>query len=99
MPDVAPLYVYGPLGVFMAFGLWFVISTFNKLAAEHEKTVARLIAERDDERAYTRHIEDSLRSQIIPLLTSTNQATTDAVRLITQQAALLEDRRRGEGHG
>jgi hypothetical protein len=99
VPDVAPLAVYGPLGVFMAFGLWFVIWTFNRQTKAHSDEIRRLVAELNEERSYSHGLEDRLRDQIIPLLTTTQQATADAVRLIVQQTALLEDRDRRRRDG
>ena len=79
MTGTDALTVYGPLGVLGAFALWLI-----------RDYISGLKADRDSERAYSRQLEEKLREQIIPLLTSAQQATTEATALIVRQSAVLD---------
>lgn len=74
---------YGAVGAIAALGVAFVWST-----------IKRLIRERDEERAYSREIERSLRTDIVPLLTTVQTTTTEAMRVITEARAEWQQMRR-----
>lgn len=80
------LATYGPLGIFAAALLWFAWQAYNKV-----------VKDRDDERNYSRGLDEKLREQIMPLLAQVQSATADAVTVITQVRAEMDVRDRMEG--
>lgn len=77
-----PLAVYGPLGIFAAFALWFF-----------KKVYDGVVKDRDTERQYSRDLEKTLREQVIPLLSQVQVTTAEAVKVITEAQAELRIRK------
>lgn len=82
MDFVQPLVVYGPLGIFAAFGLWFLKQVYEGL-----------IKDRDNEREYSKDLEKTLREQVVPLLAQVQTTTAEAVKVITDAQAELRVRK------
>ncbi|HJS83620.1 MAG TPA: hypothetical protein VJ742_12375 [Nitrososphaera sp.] len=70
-PIARTLLAYGPLGVFALLSIIFMRAMFD-----------RLTTERDNERAYSMELEKDLRERIVPLITSVQATTSEAVKVI-----------------
>lgn len=75
---MTPLFVYGPLGIFAAFGLFFLT-----------KFVQKLIAERDEERAYTKELEKKLREDVVPAMSSLTNTNAEAVKALADNKVVI----------
>ncbi len=77
--------IYGPLGAVAGFGLWMTLSTITRLNKDKDE----LVKQRDEERQINRELERNLREQIIPLLSSNQTTTAEAVKVLDQVRYLL----------
>lgn len=81
-PILQPLVIYGPLGIFAAFGLWFLKQVYEGA-----------VKDRNSEREYSRSLEKTLREQVLPLLSQVQLTTAEAVKVITEAQAELRVRK------